>query len=115
MKEKQMNWLMRIVLPNVQAISLYPFGIYYRNTPSYRIVQHEKVHWAQQKEMLCLFFYLWYIIEWFIKLFFYGRKAYISISFEQEARLFNSETRKHYGWLEYVFIGVIYKGGAVFK
>lgn len=31
------------------------------------------------------FFYIWYVIEWFIKLFFFGSSAYRNISFEREA------------------------------
>ena len=32
--------------------------------------------------MLIIFFYLWYLIEWFIKLFKYTNRAYYEISFE---------------------------------
>lgn len=50
-------------------------------------LNHEKIHTAQMKEMLYVFFYLWYVIEWFIRLFaFKGAKfAYRNISFEREA------------------------------
>lgn len=48
---------------------------------------HEAIHTAQMKEMLYLFFYLAYLIEWFIKLirFRNSLKAYYEISFEKEA------------------------------
>ena len=29
-----------------------------------RTVRHEAIHTAQMKEMLYIFFYLWYVIEW---------------------------------------------------
>lgn len=50
-------------------------------------LNHEKIHTAQMKEMLYVFFYLWYVIEWLIRLFaFKGAKfAYRNISFEREA------------------------------
>lgn len=31
------------------------------------------------------FFYIWYVVEWFVKLFFHGSSAYRNISFEREA------------------------------
>ena len=43
-----------------------------------RLINHESIHTAQMKEMLYLGFYLWYGIEWFVKLIKYrnGYKAY---------------------------------------
>lgn len=46
-------------------------------------LNHEKIHTAQIKEMLYVFFYVWYGIEWFIRLPF--GNAYRNISFEREA------------------------------
>ena len=37
-------------------------------------LNHEAIHTAQMKELLYVGFYLWYIIEWFIKLFISGKK-----------------------------------------
>lgn len=51
----------------------------------YRLVEHERTHWEQQKEMLVLPFFIWYGVEWFFKLFTEG-KAYKNVSFEREAR-----------------------------
>jgi hypothetical protein len=53
-------------------------------------------------------FYILYLIEWFIKIFFYGNKAYVNLSSEREAYAneYNLEylkTRKHYAWLTYIF------------
>ena len=48
------------------------------------MINHEKIHTAQMKEMLYIFFYLWYVIEWVIRLFKKG-DAYRNISFEKEA------------------------------
>ena len=53
---------------------------------SQRTLNHEAIHTAQMKEMAYIFFYIWYLAEWFVKLFWYGRKgAYRNISFEREA------------------------------
>lgn len=61
------------------------------NKQLYRIVQHERTHWFQQVEMLIVFFFLWYGVEWFIKLF-TEQKAYRALSFEREARVNQQDT-----------------------
>lgn len=48
-----------------------------------KTVRHERIHTAQMKELGYIFFYVWYIIEWLIRLPF--GKAYYNISFEREA------------------------------
>ena len=47
-------------------------------------LNHEKIHTAQIKEMIYVFFYIWYVTEWIIRLFMKGN-AYRNISFEREA------------------------------
>lgn len=59
------------------------------------------------KEMLYVSFYLWYGVEWLIKLFCKGN-AYRNLSFEREAydnqyNLDYIKTRKHYSWLKRLF------------
>jgi len=93
----------------VAAITLCPFGIYFKEewyTNIDRIVNHEKIHWKQQLEMFIVFFYLWYIIEWLIKSIFI-EDAYRNISFEKESQVNDDnlqylENRKHYEWIKYV-------------
>lgn len=72
-----------------------------------RLVNHETIHTAQMKEMLYVFFYLWYVAEWLVKLFIYGRNAYRAISFEREAYSNEGNTlylsrRKRYAWAGYL-------------
>ena len=67
---------------------------------------HEAIHTAQMKEMLYLFFYVWYVVEWIVRLFGSGN-AYRNISFEQEAYdndddLQYLSSRKHYCWTKYL-------------
>lgn len=95
---------MALLMPRVNAICLYPAGIWYKHTPSIQTISHERIHWIQQREMLCLFFYLWYLIEWLIKLLPYGRDAYWNISFEREAYDHEDlpDGRQPYGWLRYI-------------
>ncbi len=47
-------------------------------------LNHEKIHTVQMREMLYVFFYIWYVTEWIIRLFMKGN-AYRNISFEREA------------------------------
>ena len=97
---------------NIAAITLCPFGIYFsdeRHLKNEVIVNHEKIHWKQQVEMLVLPFYLWYITEWFIKLITPPRGAYLDISFEREAYGFQKKldylkVRKHYNWLKLIHV-----------
>lgn len=52
-----------------------------------RTINHETIHFKQEIELGFIFFYIWYIIEYLIKLLctFDQKRAYRSISFEQEA------------------------------
>lgn len=69
-------------------------------------INHERIHTAQMREMLYIPFYVWYVLEWLIELFGYGRGAYATNTFEREAHA-NDENlnylneRKHYAWWEY--------------
>lgn len=51
------------------------------------LINHERIHMVQQLEMLILPFYLWYFIEFLIRLIQYRNRylAYINISFERES------------------------------
>lgn len=96
-----------IPFPGYKAINL--FGILFARKGSNIddvTINHESIHTEQMKEMLYIFFYIWYIIEWIIRLFKKGN-AYRNISFEQEAydnenNLDYLKTRKHYGWFKYL-------------
>ena len=108
MKIKPISKFLKFFLgKNVVASTLYPFGIYTDSTDIY-VLNHEGIHVPQQKEMLVIPFYIWYVLEWFIKLFFYGADAYSNISFEREAyanddNLDYLKTRRHFAWIKYIF------------
>lgn len=62
---------------------------------------HEAIHTAQMKELLYVFFYVIYFLEWLYRLVFHTKTAYIGISFEREAyeneeNLKYLDTRKHF-------------------
>ncbi|MBO5217547.1 MAG: hypothetical protein J6B41_07380 [Alistipes sp.] len=76
-----------------------------------RMIRHEAIHHEQAKEMLFIFFYLWYVVEWLLRLLlqpFTGKNAYRNISLEREAYAKQryvgyTDTRKHFHWLRYIF------------
>lgn len=82
---------MKIIRNNIipfkgfKAINL--FGVLFVREDAYMScydINHEDIHTQQMKEMLYVFFYLWYVIEWIIRLF-GNNNAYRNISFEKEA------------------------------
>lgn len=82
-------------------MAVYPF-IFWRS--EYVIdsmtINHEKIHFEQQKEMLCIFFYILY-------LYFHLKYGYRNNPFEQEAsrnefNLRYIKTRKRWSWINYV-------------
>ena len=50
-------------------------------------MNHERIHYRQQLEMLVILFYVWYVLEYVVRLIQYGkrREAYKNIGFEREA------------------------------
>lgn len=73
---------------------------------------HERIHTEQMREMLYVFFYLWYVIEWLVRLIQYldSHMAYRNISLEREAysnqyRKNYLDYRKHYSWWKYLTKG----------
>ena len=58
------------------AITHWPFVFYKKDSKVMR--RHEEIHGAQQKELIIIFFYLAYFVEWIFK-------GYMNISFENEA------------------------------
>lgn len=101
-------WFSKL-MKGYSAITLYPFGVYAHSKDlSERIIRHEGIHWKQQKEMLCIPFYIWYGVEYFVKLFKYGKKgAYYNLSFEREAYQNDTsktyvQTRRPFTWVKYI-------------
>ena len=90
-----------------KAINLFGILFVRGNTRiNERTIRHETIHTAQMKEMLYIFFYLWYVIEWVIRLFMKGN-AYRNISFEREAYsneddVIYLESRKRFAWIKHL-------------
>lgn len=66
-----------------------------------KMLNHESIHYEQEKELGFIFFYILYFLEWLCKLPIYGVYAYENISFEREAYYYEEDfeylkTRKHF-------------------
>ena len=111
----------KIINNNILGLAIYPF-IFVRkdyvkelkNLPGgfgiwKQLINHEKIHLAQEKEMLLLPFYVWYGLEWCIKSVKYHswNIGYRNISFEKEAYTNESnfdylQNRKIFSFLKYM-------------
>lgn len=95
-----------------KGICVNLFGTFWTRDPSWIdrcVINHERIHTAQQREMLFIPFYIWYVIEWLVRLIQYRNRndAYMNISFEREAyahghNLRYLPRRKPYAWLRYL-------------
>ena len=64
---------------SIRGLAFWPFIFISSKTKIDDVlINHERIHLKQQKELFILPFYIWYLIE-------YYRKGYYSVSFEKEA------------------------------
>lgn len=100
-------------LPSKDYAAINLFGLVFARKEYHplkdHIRNHEAIHTAQMRDLLFLFFYLWYGIEWVIRLIQYRntKKAYYNISFEREAyrNQYNSEylkQKKYFSFTKYL-------------
>jgi|SRR5690554_87852 len=101
----------RLLREKFNGMSLWPFVIV-RHASLLKdkvFLNHEKIHLKQQIELLIVFFYLWYGIEFLVRWIKIGDRylAYRNISFEREA--YNHEVdfsylkqRKIWSFLNYL-------------
>ena len=93
-----------------KAINLFGLVFYKKSAKMTEAdFNHERIHTSQMRELLYIPFYIWYGIEYFIRLIRCGnaRKAYRGTCFEYEAyknekNLDYLKTRKHYCWIKFV-------------
>ena len=78
-----------LVPPNYIGLTVYPFIFLKKSIlkNDRYLINHEKIHLQQQKEMAWLFFFCWYLMEYLFRLIQFKNhtKAYRNISFEKEA------------------------------
>jgi hypothetical protein len=96
---------------NYVGLSLWPFIILkdIDLKEDMVLINHERIHLNQQKELLILPFYLFYLLEWIIRTIFYldSYRAYQNISFEREAyanekNMKYLSQRKPYSFMKYL-------------
>ncbi|CAA9195563.1 hypothetical protein [Flavobacterium collinsii] len=94
-----------------RGMAVFPFVIlkYGADKENAVLVNHEKIHLRQQLELLILPFYVFYLLEYVVRLIQYKNKelAYRNISFEREAYTNEShlnylKNRPFFGFLNYL-------------
>ena len=100
------------LLPDgLEYITLWPFGVFCKgNRISLKYINHEAIHWEQQKELFGIFFYILYLYYWIKEVVIMAsggdKKCYKDIKFEKEAHD-NDENqdylseRKKFAWKNY--------------
>ncbi|MCM4167037.1 hypothetical protein KCTC52924_01894 [Arenibacter antarcticus] len=99
-------------IKNYVGLSLWPFIIL--KNPALKndavLINHEKIHLKQQRELLVLPFYMLYLLEGVVRFFIYFDvyTAYRNISFEREAyqnesNLYYLQERRPYSFIKYLW------------
>ncbi len=94
------------------GICLNLFGTFWTRDPNWidkYVINHERIHTYQQRELLVIPFYIIYLVEWCIRRFQYNswKQTYYNITFEREANKHGNdltylESRKHYSWINFL-------------
>ena len=96
-----------------RGLAAFPFVFvkYPEDKENKIFVNHEKIHLRQQMELLILPFFIWYLLEYCIRLVQYknANLAYRNISFEREAYANESnfeylKNRPFFQFLKYLFL-----------
>ncbi len=91
-------------------MAIFPFiFVGDKNDINPTFLNHERIHLRQQLELLVLPFYVWYVLEYLLRLIQYKNhnQAYRNISFEREAytneqKMSYLSNRKFWAFLQYV-------------
>jgi hypothetical protein len=107
-----MIFISKHLVPNgYLGMTVYPFVVLKTKALLVDVVlmNHERIHLKQQLELLIIPFFIWYSLEFIIRLMIYKnwRKAYRNVSFEREAYCNESnldflKERKFWDFLKYL-------------
>lgn len=95
-----------------EGMAIFPFILVRKETykTNTLLLRHEKIHLRQQAEMIVIFFYLFYLLNYIFNLLHYRnhRQAYMNIIFEKEAYTKEGEVdylrkRRPFAWIKYTF------------
>ena len=103
-------FIIRLPFMRANGMAIFPFLFVKYKQPSKVLINHERIHFRQQLELLILPFYVWYILEYLIHRL-KGKspnQAYMSIGFEREAYANDDDLkylkkRKIWGFWRYLF------------
>jgi len=111
-----MVFISKFLIPKgYNGLTIYPFVFlkYDYLKADKVLMNHEKIHLSQQLELLIIPFYLFYILEFIIRLFQYRNwhEAYRNISFEREcydneSNLDYLKQRSFWSFLKYLLNGI---------
>jgi hypothetical protein len=92
---------MKVIRNNILPLGHYDainlFGVIFAKTNANitpQLLNHEKIHSQQMRELLWVIFYIAYIVEWLVQLVrcrFDAHAAYHAVSFEHEAYAHHSD------------------------
>lgn len=97
---------------NYVGLSLWPFIIVKekQHISDQILIHHERIHLRQQRELLIIPFFIFYLTEWLLRTILYldSYRAYQNISFEREAYAHENDfdylnKRKPFAFLDYLF------------
>lgn len=110
MEEKKTVIIKCRLMPKGFCLNL--FGTLWTRDKSWidrNVINHERIHTAQQRELLYIIFYIIYMAEWLIRLLQYRswHEAYMNVSFEREAYSHGHDlnylkNRTHYSFLKHL-------------
>lgn len=109
LKMKFKGYLLTFSFLWVEGMAIFPFIFSKSKMPGLVLLYHERIHLKQQLETGLLIFYIWYLLEYLIRLVQYKNHylAYLNISFEREAYANEREfeylvNRKFWAFLKYL-------------
>jgi hypothetical protein len=102
-----------VICPSLpaNAMALYPFMLFKNHElkADITVINHEKIHFCQQLELLIVPFYIFYLLNylWNIIRFKNHTEAYYNLCFEKEAYANDTDgsyiqARKMYSWLKHL-------------
>lgn len=102
-----------VVCPSLpaSAMALYPFMLFKNQQlkENKTIINHEKIHFCQQLELLILPFYFLYLLNYLVNLLRFKNhdQAYFNLCFEKEAYANDKnadyiKSRRLYSWLKHL-------------
>ncbi len=89
------------ILPfgHFKALAIWPFLFYKGSYPTFKTIRHERIHFAQQKELLIILFYILYVFLWMI--YGYRDNPLEAEAYANDRKPDYLKSRKMYNWINY--------------